>query len=222
MVLKNLLKNIMFSIKWRKLNVKVSFSSKIAYTSIVEGYNRFAPQCRFDGKLGKHSYIGENSYVSGKVGRFCSIGDNVRVLSATHPVCSFVSTHPSFYSTREQSGTTFTDRQKFDEFILAPSKEYIGVDIGNDVWIGSNVVIMGGINVGDGAIIAAGAVVTKDVEPYSIVGGNPARHIKYRFEEDVVKWLLISKWWEQTDIWLKKNAEHFASVSDFVEHFGGE
>ena len=70
------------------------------------------------------------------------------------------------------------------------------VNIGNDVWFGENVTVMSGIKIGDGAVIAANSTVVKDVEPYSISGGHPAKHIKYRFSEDVIKRLLEIKWWD--------------------------
>jgi acetyltransferase-like isoleucine patch superfamily enzyme len=73
------------------------------------------------------------------------------------------------------------------------------VVIGNDVWIGTGAIILRGLSVGDGAVIGAGAVVTKDVPPYAIVAGNPARVIKYRFEEAVIKRIQASKWWEMSD-----------------------
>ncbi len=79
--------------------------------------------------------------------------------------------------------------------------------IGNDVWVGSNVVILGGLNIGDGAIIGAGAVVTKDVQPYSIVVGNPAREIKKRFSEQIISSLMAIRWWEFPPELLAKNVD---------------
>lgn len=78
--------------------------------------------------------------------------------------------------------------------------------IGNDVWIGAKSTIMSGVKIGDGAIVAAGALVTKDVEPYSIVGGNPAKHLKYRFDEEDIKGLLEIKWWEWNEDKIKEES----------------
>ena len=80
--------------------------------------------------------------------------------------------------------------------------------IGNDVWIGSNVTILGGITIGHGAIVATGAVVTKDVPPYSVVGGVPAKVIRYRFSEEKIQELLDEKWWEWNDEKIKTEYPH--------------
>ena len=220
-IIKHVLVHLYLLIRWRKQNVKFPFSARIDRISSVEGYNRFSHKCRFSGHLGKYSYIGENSIIYGDVGRFCSIGSDVRVLIGTHPVNSFVSTHPVFFSLRKQCGITFAKAQEFNEILLSPSHQYPGVSIGNDVWIGSNAVIIGGIKIGDGAIIAAGSLVTKEVSPYSIVGGNPARHIKYRFGENEIERLLDLKWWEKPNEWLQNNVNYFKSIGDFSMFIGG-
>lgn len=85
-------------------------------------------------------------------------------------------------------GISWTDHNSYDEF-----KE---IYIGNDVWIGQRAMVMGGVRIGNGAVVGAGAVVTKDVPPYTIVGGVPAKIIRYRFSDKVVKKLQSSKWWD--------------------------
>lgn len=87
--------------------------------------------------------------------------------------------------------------------------------IGNDVWIGAYVNIIEGITIGDGAIIAAGSVVTQDVPPYAVVGGVPAKVIKYRFEQDIIEQLKKIEWWNKDQKWLKKNAHLFDDVYKF-------
>lgn len=131
-----------------------------------------------DVKIGKYSYINGNSVIfSGSVGRYCSIGYNVQIGPPEHPKHNF-STHPIFYCIGGYS-----------EIISPPIIE-------SDVWIGSNVVILQGVKIGVGAIIAAGAIVTKDVPPYAIVAGIPARIIKFRFDDKMISKLVDSKWWQ--------------------------
>ena len=84
------------------------------------------------------------------------------------------------------------------------------------MWIGEDVKIKGGVTIGDGAIVAMGAVVAKDVPPYAIVGGVPAKIIKYRFSQDVIEELLSIKWWTKDDAWLKENASCFRNIDDFI------
>jgi hypothetical protein len=124
-----------------------------------------------------------------------------------------VSTHPAFYSNNKAFGT-YADKLYYDELD--------SVRIGNDVWIGSNSTIMSNVNIGDGAIVAYGAVVTKDVMPYSIVGGVPARHLKFRFEEYIVERLLEIRWWELNDSFLKQHFKRFHNPLDFINFYDAE
>lgn len=160
--------------------------------------------------FGDFTYVGFNTKVSqAKIGRFCSIGPDVRIgLGGKHPT-NFVSTHPIFYSTQKQAQISFVDKNYFEE--------YSDTTIGNDVWIGANVLIMDGVNIENGAIIAAGSVVTKDVPAYAIVGGVPAKTIKYRFDEDTNEKLLMDKWWEKDISWLRDNYKCFHSIDDYLE-----
>ena len=91
--------------------------------------------------------------------------------------------------------------------------------IGNDVWIGANVTIMGGVTIGDGAIVAAGSVVTRNVEPFSIVAGVPSKHIRFRFEKNIIDFLIQEKWWERDFDWLKKNAQYFIDIKKYEKKF---
>lgn len=137
--------------------------------------------------IGNYSYIGRNSYVDNtSIGNFCSIGPNFTCGLGIHPI-NGISTAPCFYSTRRQCGVTFSKEDKI--------KETEPVIIGNDVFIGANVTILSGITIGDGAVLAAGAVVTKNVPPYAVVGGCPAKLIKYRFDEETRDILQRIKWW---------------------------
>jgi acetyltransferase-like isoleucine patch superfamily enzyme len=146
---------------------------------------------------GKHSYGNptiiswQNNGINVSCGNFCSIAKNVTIYLANgigHD-STFVSTYPF-----GQTSTNIFPNVKNN------SKNSNGnVIIGNDVWIGENVTIMSGVNIGDGSIIANNSHVVKNVEPYSIVGGNPAMFIKYRFSKQQIDKLLEIKWWNWED-----------------------
>ncbi|MCT9114958.1 CatB-related O-acetyltransferase [Cupriavidus gilardii] len=144
--------------------------------------------------IGAYSYIGEGSLIGRCViGRFCSIAPKVVIGLGVHPT-SNVSTHPFFFASK--NGFNVPDGIGTPRDLKDP--KYRGPIIGHDVWIGTNVVINKGVRIGHGAIIAAGAVVTKDVAPYSIVGGCPARHIRFRFDEPTIAALTASEWWNSS------------------------
>ena len=117
---------------------------------------------------------------------------------------------------RKQSGFTYVAEQKFDEYRWVLEKDKIAILIGNDVWIGDHVILLEGIKIGDGAIIAAGSVVVKDVPSYAMVGGNPARVIRYRFKEDEIEYLKKIKWWNKSQEWLLEHIEDFESIDLFM------
>ena len=140
------------------------------------------------------------------IGNYCSIGSGAIFMMAGNQGhrSDWVSTFPFFY----QDNPNFTDA--VDGFKRAGDTV-----IGNDVWIGSEAMIMSGVQVGDGAIIASRSVVTKDVEPYSIVGSNPAKHIKSRFTHNEIEMLLEMKWWDWDDKCIEK-AMSFLCSSDIA------
>lgn len=135
--------------------------------------------------IGKYSYISEYTKIDRDVsiGNFCSIANNVLIGATKHPTY-WLSTSPFQYDT-----WLAEDIKKYPWAISKPTK------IGNDVWIGANAVIQSGIQVGDGAIIGSGAIVTKDVPPYAIVAGVPAKLLRYRFNKTQIKDLLKLQWW---------------------------
>ena len=160
--------------------------------------------------LGDYTYIANDTSISKTIiGKFCSIGGGCKIGLGKHPSKTFVSTHPIFFSTFKQTQISFADKNNF--------KEYENITIGNDVWIGHGSIIVDGINISDGVIVAAGAVVTKDIPPYAIVAGVPAKIIKYRFEKDKIKKLLKLKWWNDDLESLKKNYKIFHNIDDFLE-----
>lgn len=170
--------------------------------------------------------LGYGTYISGmtklgyaKIGKFCSIGQRVDNNFALHPSSDWVSTHPSFFSVKKQAGFSFTNKQLFQERQLLEGK--YSTIIGNDVWIGNDVKIMPGVKINDGAIVATGAVVTKDIPPYAIVGGVPAKIIKYRFSEKEIEFLLKFRWWEKDISWIKSNASLFNDIRTFMKKMNG-
>ncbi|UMQ43787.1 CatB-related O-acetyltransferase [Chryseobacterium sp. Y16C] len=154
------------------------------------------------------SYISDNSVIcETNMGKFCSIGPNVRTAPGKHPTHTFVSTHPAIYSNPDYCLKNFQKKDHHN-----PNRN---VTIGNDVWICANAVIADGVRVGDGAIIASNSVVTSDVEPYTIVGGVPAKFIRNRFKEDQISILSESKWWNKDIEWIEKNSDIFLDIEDF-------
>lgn len=198
----------------RKKCVKIALSAN-ARGCKFEGKNRIYPgSCVFRSSLGRGSYVGPNSQLRrSKVGRYCSIGPEVLVLSGTHPIDEKISTHPCFYSLKNQAGFTYVKEQLFDEFLFCPPEKKYFVEIGSDVWIGARAIILGGVRIGHGAMIAAGSVVTKDVDDYAIVGGVPAKQLRFRFNEDVRRDLLEERWWERDEDWILENQHRFSKVT---------
>jgi len=167
--------------------------------------------CLSDVTVGRFSYLATDSHLqSTRVGSFCSIGPSLICGYGEHPT-DFVSTSPVFFSTRKQCGVTFAKENYFEEL-----REVI---IGHDVWIGARVFIKNGVKIGNGAIVAAGAVVVKDVPDYAIVGGIPAKIIRFRFSEGTIQDLLSLKWWDWREEDLAK-AQKYLCTSDlqsFIE-----
>ncbi len=197
------------------------------YINENEGYNKediIYRGCR----VGRYTY-GYKELLSAypmasSIGRYCSINVTARIWN-NHPV-DYITTHPfldyplfygweAYESRREYSyqyGKYFHN-SRYENSPLRNNREII---IGNDVWIGANVIILPGVNIGDGAIIAAGAVVTKSVEPYAVVGGIPAKVIKYRFAEEDIACLESAKWWDWSVEKIEKNMELFYQPEKFL------
>lgn len=205
----------------RRYNVKFDPGVKVSLNSYFEGKNYIHSNTIISSSyIGFGTYIADNSVIkAAKIGRFCAIGENVRTALGLHPVNNFVSVHPAFFSLRKQAGFTFVNDQLFEEHKFIDTEKKYVVEIGNDVWIGNNVIIMDGIKLGDGAVIAAGSVVTKNVDPYSVVAGVPAKNIKYRFDEITIKFLLDFKWWDKDENWVKNNCSYFYSTELFIQKF---
>ncbi len=168
-------------------------SSTLKYYSRLKDYTEI-----HNSTLGKYSYISQYSIVNKtKIGKFCSIASGCYIGLWEHN--TDVSTH-SFYL-YEHSGNFVKGYKNYN-------KDIIETKIGHDVWIGANTVIMKGVSIGNGAIVGASAVVTKDIPAYAIVVGNPAKIIKYRYEKEDIKWLEEIKWWNFTRKKIKKIIRH--------------
>lgn len=204
-LLKRMIKLIFIKIKFGN-KVHFDLSVDIGPNSFFEGMNKIHPYSHFSGYLGYGSYLGEKCYLDAKIGRFTSIAPFVRCNVGIHPYQKFVSTSPAFYShLKTKNGSTFVERSTFCEFNYVDKKNRIGVVIGNDCWIGEGVFFVGGIEIGDGAVVLAHAVVTNDVPPFAIVGGVPAKIIKYRFDSETIQFLSTIQWWNKSPKWLKDN-----------------
>jgi acetyltransferase-like isoleucine patch superfamily enzyme len=165
-------------------------------------------------EVGDFSYISKNSNISNtKIGKFCSIGPNFCCGFGMHPTDA-ISTSPMFYSTRKQNGFTLVKESTFQEMLP--------ISIGNDVFIGANATILDGVKIADGAIIGAGAVVTKDIPPYAIAVGVPAKVVKYRFEEKIIISLIEKQWWDLPDDKLQILERDFYSVEKFTNNNNDE
>ena len=163
--------------------------------------------------VGRFSYIARETVLNEvDIGRFCSIGPRCMIGSGDHPV-DWVSTSPVFYSAIQQTGRNLAeDRQQGASFT-----ERRRIVIGNDVWIGAHVFVRDGVSIGDGAIVAAGAVVTRDVPAFAIVGGVPARNIRFRFPPELVEVMQAIAWWNWPEELLREAQPLIASAK--IESF---
>lgn len=204
----------------KKKNVQIGKSVFYSLSTVFEGLNAIHNHSDITNcYLGRGTYIANNTVLKHtKIGRFTSIGPYVTTIFGNHPTQTFVSTHPAFFSTRAQCGITFTAENKFQEFASPlPCNPKYSISIGNDVWIGAKVILLDGVKIGDGAVVASGALVNKDIEPYTVVGGVPAKIIKKRFNSNAIDFLLTFKWWDKDIAWLKENAKSFRDIEIFVK-----
>lgn len=184
---------------------KIRLSNIFRGKTVFEGKNGLgSSNCIIKSSFGYGTLIGDRNFLDRiKTGRFCSIGSEIKIVSSAHPTEVFVSTHPAFYSHRYNS-LSYVCKEKFSGILMCDDN--FSVVAGNDVWIGDRVLIKGGVRIGDGAVIGMGAVVTKDVPPYAVVGGVPARIIKMRFSENQISELLSQNIWEKPIEWIEENA----------------
>lgn len=177
--------------------------------SVVDNLSKLYSPYRFENSsLGAYSYIAEDSVIKNtRIGKFVSIGTGFRCGFGLHPIDT-VSTSPVFYSVHKQCGVTFSRNNKVVE--KRP------IEIGNDVYIGMNVTVLDGVRIGDGSVVGAGAVVTKDIPPYAVAVGVPARVVRYRFDAMTVSRLLAARWWDGDMETLARVERHVLEVQDFL------
>lgn len=190
---------------------QVSFWTTGVHHVQFGGGNLIPENCAFADRtqLGFRTTLGTNNYFGGKVvlGKYCQIGRDVAFHPTNHPISHL---------------TTYINRQLFNGELKGLKTEQV-IRIGNDVWVGHGVIVLAGVEVGDGAILAAGSVVTKNIEPYTIVAGNPAKPIRKRFSGKIIEELLLLKWWDLPEdqiLKLKplflKNLDEVESIQDFI------
>jgi len=227
---KKILKKILPSFLYKYLSTHYRNRQNSKKGLLIRGENVFADErCKFEKtvsarsnvnfsncQIGRFSYFnGVNTIENCKMGRYCSISYGVHIGLAPHPLKKLVSTHPFFFTPNEKD-------DEFSRYCYADKKYFnyeVATEVGNDVWIGANALIKAGIKIGDGAVIGAGSVVTKDIEPYAVVAGVPAKLLYYRFSEPEVKFLLNFKWWEKSEDWLKENWKDMLDIKKFIEKY---
>lgn len=187
----------------RKIRISSVKFSEIDSTSKIESGSNIV--CT---KMKKHSFCGYDcEIIDAEIGMFTSIASGVIIGGARHPM-EWAGMSPVFYYGRDSV------KKKFSEHILPKNKKTI---IGNDVWIGRCAIVLSGVTVGDGAVVGAGAVVTKDVPAYAIVAGSPAKIIRYRFEMHIIDELRKLNWWEMPEEHLSNAAHLVKNPAEFME-----
>ena len=188
------------------------------YTSIGKGSRIMQGNIICSTTIGNCTTIGSNNILGNVfIGSFCSIGSNVYVLDSRHPFYKpFVSSSPCFYKSLFPM-PLIKSEYEFNEKLRNESG--FSVEIGNDVWIGTNVIIIGKIKIGDGSVVGAGSVVTKDVDPYSVVAGNPAKKIKDRYDTNIIAKLLKIQWWNWPLETIKDRKADFNDLEIFLKKY---
>lgn len=177
--------------------------SQVHSTSKLESGTNF-----ISSSMARHSFCGYDCDITNAdIGSFVSIANVVVIGGGRHPM-EWVAMSPVFYEGRDSVKAKFSIHKR------EHSKR---VTIGNDVWIGRSAIVLPGVKIGHGAVVGAGAVVTKDVPAYGVVAGNPARLIRYRFEESIIQRLLKIRWWDYTDDRIHDLGPYFNDVDRFLK-----
>lgn len=187
----------------KKLRLRAVKDSRVHPTSKLESGTVF-----YHSTMGRHSFCGYDCEIShADIGSFVSIANGVVIGGGRHPM-EWVGMSPVFYEGRDSV------KAKFSTHAREPVQR---VRIGHDVWIGRSAIVLPGVEIGNGAVVGAGAVVTKNVPPYAVVAGNPARLLRYRFGEAIVSRLAATAWWDLDDDALRRLGPCFDDVERFLE-----
>ena len=221
--IKKVIKYLLLKIKLKKIKgVKIK-STNISNDIKLEEYVQISPKVNISSsvQIGKATYISPYTTIDSnvKIGRYCSIAPNVFIAPGEH-YSTFITTHPILFDSVWRKKISVHEKNESVNIIGRLNESTI---IGNDVWIGLNAIIMRGIKIGDGAIVGAGAIVTKDVEPYSIVAGVPAKFIKYRFNKNEIEELSkLEKWWNLPMDKLEKRLKDMYNINKYIDKYGQE
>lgn len=187
----------------KKLRLRSILNSNIHKTSSIASGTQFV-----DSTMDKHSFCGYDCSILGTdIGSFCSIASNCEIGGASHTV-DWISTSPVFNENKDQIKMKYS----YHKYNSQSSRTIIG----NDVWIGARVLIKAGVTIGHGSVVGMGSVVTKDIPPYEVWAGNPAKFIRKRFNDEIIEELLRIKWWDFEDDKLKKHSPLSNKVSEFI------
>ena len=212
-MIRDLIRRLTYKMRYRGLGVDIKRGAHVSHDTVLEGLNYIGKRTTFNGFLGRGSYVGNDCGMSATIGRYSSIAPLVRTTHGIHSYkAPFATTSPMFFNRGHHGGRSFATRDMIDNCRYADATRHTDVVIGNDCWIGQGAFFTGGVHVGDGAMVLAGAVVTKDVEPYAIVGGVPARVIGYRYDRDTIDFLMRIRWWDFPGQWLRDNWELLCDI----------
>ena len=215
----NIIKRFKNSIKYKSYATKgviVKNSASVDKKTLFEGNNYVGNESILvNTKVGYSSYVGSQcTLINASIGKYCSIAKGFNVIIGQHPTCHFISTSPMFYSNKHILPKKYVSEILFDEFRF--TKNHNSLEIGNDVWIGENVSVMEGVTIHDGAIVGAHSLVTKDLEPYGVYAGIPAKKIKDRFSKETIEKLIKIKWWDKEEKWIEDNIDLFTDADAFL------
>ena len=194
-------------LRMRYSHITIEYMAEVIATEFGK-YNTVRKYSRLrNTSLGDYTYVGRDSQVyEARIGKFTRIGPRVTIGPGEHPT-DRISIHPMFYSTKGQSNPIVVKNDSFEEMPIT--------HIGHDVWIAQGAILRSGVHIGNGAVIAAGAVVVSDIPPYAIAGGVPAKVIRYRFDEAQRSSLERMEWWNWDEQTLRDRCHEMNNVDAF-------